>query len=109
MEIKHTSNPWQVNEGVDGAWFIWNQKGGIDTENLIMCCAGRVNSDHRDPLVAAADAAFIVRACNAHDDLVAKGKRLLNELTHINPPTNAILNAAYLEFEAALAKAEARQ
>lgn len=74
METKHTPTPWQTNEGGDGGWFIWNSNGGISTKDLVATCVGRVNPDHRDPKVAAADAAFIVRACNAHDDLLTNLK-----------------------------------
>lgn len=54
-----TPGPWSANEGQNGCWFIWDAKGGIQTENLIATFNGRVNADYRDPVRAKADALLV--------------------------------------------------
>lgn len=72
METKHTSTPWNVRYG-----------GGQDDDGF--CIASRITNkvvceywppsrqDYRQ-----ADAAFIVRACNSHADLVAALEEIID-------------------------------
>ena len=66
---EHTATPWMVDPG-DGCDLI------IDAESEPICRPGEAN------------AAFIVRACNAHDELVEAAAAML-ENSRANVPTNA--------------------
>lgn len=74
---RHTPGPWKVaNNGISGkktaTFRIWrNDPLQADGENKgYACIAPHVHGE--------ANAAFIVRACNAHDDLLAALERIAN-------------------------------
>jgi hypothetical protein len=108
METKHTPTPWKVNDCRDSGWmdnaiYIAKDSG----ENL-----ARVYKDYGN---VEANAAFIVRAVNAHDELVAKlsaVQSILNSLTIGTQTTafgrdrsNALRDEANRIINSALAKA----
>ncbi len=65
MEAKHTPGAWRVNEDkMDGMLFI-ESPGQKDIARII-----QYNSRGAKPQ-ARRDAAFIVRACNVHEELLA--------------------------------------
>ena len=64
MDTKHTPTPWRRVENI-----VCGPSDGY-TDN-IAACAHRIDADQ------ITNAAFIARACNAHDDLVAALVRLL--------------------------------
>lgn len=68
----------------------------IDSNNLVVCN----NKNYYPQAVLMQDMQFIVRACNAHDDLVAA----LNDLVStFNPDEQALYNFARPKIEAARA------
>lgn len=108
--MKHAPTPWVAQEGTDGAWFIWNQNGGISTKDLITSCVGRVNPGYRDAGQAKADAEFIVRACNAHDAMLQASKKVVEILRdHAEFSDNANEASAIDEMDRAIALAEVGQ
>lgn len=66
MTTKHTPTPWRTNS--KNARRIFERKGLI-VANCVLPDFG--NASGKTSETAAANAAFIVRACNAHSDLVA--------------------------------------
>jgi len=90
VNSKHTPTPWHVVDKPDSDWL------DVESEHMGVC---RLPRDR----FASGDAAMIVRAVNAHDDLVAALRNLLHEARHFgNPEMDVAKDAA----EAALAKAE---
>lgn len=76
MEAKHTALPWHCKKlvgVVDRGFALFNTKNsGVTTH--------RIDSDGE---FSKEDALFIIRACNAHDDLVAsleEAKKIIVEL-----------------------------
>ena len=55
----HTPTPWKVREQTNG-WMdiVWDRKDGLITESTIVRLSNKAN------------AAFIVRAVNAHEEMV---------------------------------------
>lgn len=76
MEIKHAQTPWYTAEGVTGCWFIRSESRN-ELKDPIAVCGGRSVGNERDHASAGADAAFIVRACNAHDLLMAVAREVI--------------------------------
>lgn len=70
---QHTPTPWRA--GINGALIM------ARTNTIQVGCTGSLNPNFRakDPN---ADAAFIVRACNAHDALVAALEYALQIIEH---------------------------
>lgn len=85
---QHTPTPWAATyrKQVDEWWI-----GAKNADPLLkipisqMTCAIKSMSGN-SPQEAAANAAFIVRACNAHDELVGALEGLLDQLTAIGIP-----------------------
>ena len=100
MNTQHTPTPW-IDEtasnplsSTDGRHYIWSD---MDNENDK--CVAIVPDE--------ANAAFIVRACNAHDELVATMRQIVIEATE-SPNCDAVRVALILQqARAALAKAGA--
>jgi hypothetical protein len=94
---KHTPTPWRQQGEPNGHRI--NGEGGP------VAVASPRFMDRTERL---ANAAFIVRACNAHEDLLAACKKLLG-LVRERPENLASYGAHYTvqDAEAAIAKAEA--
>lgn len=69
MTTQHTKTPWQVH---DGFW--------IETEGYALQTKSIAKTEGTDSSVRQANAAFIVKACNAHDALVSA----LEKISSIN-------------------------
>lgn len=69
MNAQHTPTPWTADDGA--VWY-----GDRPIRVLIADCSPAGGNDH-----AIGDATFIVRACNAHDELVAA----LREIAQMQP------------------------
>jgi hypothetical protein len=100
MEAAHTATPWNLRK--DGQSY-----NGQSIEAACMgngYYAGIAHTTQRDPhptlgggidqVTAEANAAFIVRACNAHDDLVNALKGLIRA-GHALAPSSHEWNAAH--------------
>ena len=90
--MKHTPTPWELHQGED---YIVILRGDETTDQGIMV----------DNLV---DAAFIVQACNSHDDLLAAAELLLQQYDSSGDFTMGgnLTNEPFLMFRAALARAK---
>lgn len=92
-ETKHTPTPWAVEELLGDIWIICP----TDRGPMPILTLGKASP------VGLANAAFIVRACNAHDEMVAA---LEKSLTYVqSDPAVYFLTE---QIRAALAKAEAK-
>lgn len=98
---EHTPTPWDA----DGVYVMYH-----DAE-LSITVAGCAISPRMDSSKAKANAAFIVRAVNAHDDLVAALKVAQSHLRTLRgdrrnePNSDQIDRAVFDAIDAALAKA----
>lgn len=78
-EMKHTPEPWSVDKRpVDkrNKWWIRGPKTKAGFEPAVASIPNLGGYDER-----AANAEFIVRACNAHDDLLAAMQEAIDLLT----------------------------
>ena len=93
----HTPTPWAV-EG----WLIVKDKGVRYSIADVMTTANLNDSEKE------ANAAFIVRACNSHDDLVAAAELLLQQYDSSGDFTMGgnLTNEPFLLFRAALKRAK---
>jgi len=68
MTTQHTPTPWKVLQAGDpsGVPRVTSDKGGV-----AVICVNRYMGEKGPSAEESANAAFIVRACNAHDELVA--------------------------------------
>jgi len=72
---KHTPGPWRTSESPHRReWAHWLMAG--DATIGAICELGNI---HPAPGIADANAEYIVRACNNHDDLLVELKTLLSE------------------------------
>lgn len=94
MEAKHTATPWKI-AGASGT-AVYGATG-----NMVAAIYGDDPQCRADERMIA-NAAFIVRACNAHDDLVKALQGLIRAGHSLNASSHE-WNAAH----AALAKAGA--
>lgn len=100
MTQKHTPTPWKTDGNE-----IWQEKPIIENKHFHICkvhgvCQTQVNK---------ANASFIVRACNSHDELVEALKRTHKALIHHIQPMNRNEDyLASLQAEKAIAKAKAK-
>ena len=101
----HTPLPWVYDETCHAIWS--DEKGVFDSLDelhgdveLVMVCEGLKNPN---------DAAFIVRACNAHDELVAALENLREDFRMLQSgewkPNEDSVQASLDIANAALAKA----
>ena len=98
---KHTPLPWKANQC---AVYGHGTPTGRET---IIAVASRVQGV--DPEVAVANAAFIVRACNSHDELMRTAIYALTTFRDMSQPDlTECEKQAIKHLEAALAKAEAQ-
>jgi len=94
METKHTPTPWKSN-----SMEIFTDAG--KSSKRIAFATGKAQGDDNELAELKATAAFIVRACNAHDELVAALERLLGRPC----PAGWMGKAAMREADAAEAQA----
>jgi hypothetical protein len=98
MTVAHTQTPWQVyNEhgpmfeqlctviaNLDGEY----HDGGVQHTYDFVCTTLNENQDNPERC-AVANANFIVRACNTHDDLVAALHQYRSDMLHQPSPDSA--------------------
>lgn len=96
MTTNHTPTPWEIREhnygnvrGAHGLFMVGNNAPIADG------IYGRNISE------ADANADFIVKACNAHDDLVAVLEKITDEMTRLN----TVMKETWEEAQSLLAKA----
>lgn len=76
MKNSHTPTPWSAYQSDSGSWVIENEK---DRKNRAVCETINVGVFRRPPYVQKADAAHIVKCVNAHEELLAACKALLQD------------------------------
>ena len=105
METKHTPTPYIAGKpsSIVG-WPIVAQSGRLICD-MPMLPNGFPNKEAIDAETAAT-AAFIVRACNAHDELVKALNTALRFVEHYAPVMNGPINVFLTQSEALLAKAK---
>lgn len=107
MNAMHTPTPWETVELNPESWHIW-PNNGKDTFRIATCYCHQLGGED-----AKANAAFIVRAVNAHDDLVAALRKLIGDFEseiHNEYDGTSMLEDRLAEIDyarAALAKAGA--
>lgn len=110
-ETKHTPGPWQARCNVDGApphvVVVYKDDQGRRVTAFVATCSSMT-------LDNAANAEFIVRACNSHDDLLDVAKRKLADCRDsLGCASGELMPGEYCSDEcaalaAAIAKAEGR-
>lgn len=101
METKHTPTPW-ITDGVA----IWNEIGNVVAAS-VSTADTRLYHTKTDYKQASVNAAFIIRAVNAHEELVSLLYRALAEIKEFHeessdePPCRV-----EKDLEQAIAKAE---
>jgi hypothetical protein len=105
---KHTPGPWRAfangGDDTDPRKLIICAKGGFDNDWHMIAQADYGFPNDGDP---EANAAFIVRACNAHDDMLAALKAFHAFATEA-PGLGLQWRSIVKKAEAAIAKAEAQ-
>jgi hypothetical protein len=99
-ETKHTPTPWRVSPTGMSVW-----SGDQDADSFTRICIrpeGKVSAKENEEWPA--NAAFIVRACNAHDDLVSALQKWAVFMHENYTPEELTW---FHETDAALAKAKA--
>lgn len=95
-QTAHTPTPWEACGNL-----VRTARTDVDPSGLLVCdCPANVGNRIED-------AAFIVRACNAHDDLVAALRKAEFTLQTLTSRTARERDACVVEIRAALAKAGA--
>lgn len=110
-ETKHTPTPWYKVQEFANRWAIEYRKDGFVPLSLakitITCCEVSGGKDEEN----SANAAFIVRACNSHDDLVAALEKCVEALKDASFKVTGDICPMFDEprkdAEAVLAKAKA--
>lgn len=98
-QVRRTPLPWK-RDGSD----IWHQGVSYtDSGDPHLFTGIEIHSKLRDSSTARANLDFIVRACNAHDDMLA----VLNRIAICHGIEDVIGSANFAEMRAAIAKAEA--
>ena len=110
MTTKHTPTPWEItNSGYDDN-LIYKIQIGTSARTI----AYAYSSDGDKQREQVANAAFIVHACNMHDELVAAlrvARTLLatygsGDTVHVCPHTGELLTPAIRQINAVLNNAE---
>lgn len=95
--VGHTPTPWHAEQFGGSQWAV---RHGADRHFRFVCLTSQGNDQ--------ANAKFIVKACNAHDDLVAAVKRLLAEDCDVDTcPHDDPATCPYANARAVLKKVEA--
>lgn len=122
MTTKHTPTPWssdgrshrKSNFGTNFARVEAWEIDPVRAEKMVsVTVADCLGSYKDDPVIAKANAAFIVRACNAHDELV-KTVNLFQQFFDKTPKGQfgrivcdiGLMNDAFISAQKALAKAK---
>ena len=100
-KMKHTPVPWKVDEQYKADVQTADGKLEICTTSKSVLLEG--NTPSRAETLA--NAAFIVRACNCHDELLAAFKKIKKQLTQSNDRFQMIAEIEKIT-NAAIAKAE---
>lgn len=106
---KHTPTPWRASHGTGPTMQGYSQSScvagtGVRGLQIIAGCFNDIGGDE----VAAANAAFIIRACNSHDRLVAALCEAIEIIQAIDQTDNTCdARVDVSEFLDALAAAEA--
>src|SRR5271157_3455432 len=98
-EVQHTPTPWKVSVHVDGCNFTSYMINEVEL-------AGAESDEE-----AEANAAFIVRAVNAHEELLRVAKFLItldDDCGREHRRINGLLSDARLMVEQAIARAEGK-
>lgn len=98
MNAKHTPTPWTLSD--KRPCEIYGHEDG-DRVMLVEAFSGSI-----DPKEAKANVAFIVRAVNAHDELLATLEAYTNSEYAKSRLDGTLLSANYAQAMTALAKAE---
>ena len=109
METKHTPLPWCYGAALNYHGFYIAPNGTLPTLASVERCGAQVNVlVHNFPGETEANAAFIVRACNSHYDLVAALESLLHHIDSINPPSKIFWSGSVEQEEARIILAKAK-
>jgi hypothetical protein len=104
---KHTPIPWAIKAAVNGI----DHDFGIFREGhagvLAECFEEFEARGLRQPEIALANAEFIVRACNSHEDLLKAAKGAIQVLEEVGEDYYRV-NSDIDALEAAIKKAEGR-
>ena len=106
-EQTHTPTPWVIRTfpyGKGGSWVMSNTPDGPTGQVFADLIASPTTSKNSD-----ANMAFIVRACNAHEDLLAACKTFAERLDYLQELWGAegFTTASVQKLREAIAKAEA--
>ena len=101
----HTKTPWRIVSRTDGADIVTGDYPGGRARLIASCWSG--GSDDADD-AARANAEFILRAVNAHDDLLAALRGMVEMFEHriYNRPGPIDAAQRWDAARAAIAKAE---
>lgn len=106
----HTPTPWLVSDFDYTTVYAEIEDGDFHQEPGICSCDGEAIAKIEDRDVRRANAAFIVRACNAYDELVAALREYDDAFTEANFSVQSDrmrMRKAIIQARAALAKAGA--
>ena len=102
--MNHTKGPWEVahyEDGIlEGVNFI---RSTVNNYSVCILINGGTSPEETE-----ANAAFIVRACNSHDELIEVLKDAILEIEYLHDKfkTTGSGNATLAKIDAAIAKAE---
>lgn len=102
MPANHTPGPWHVQP--------IGRQGYIEADGPKFICdmQADVCSAPADVAEMEANAAFIVKACNCHEELVGAAEDALQSLKRLPDRAGAWRVTCIMQLEAALAKAKAK-
>ena len=75
--MEHTKTPW-------GYWPECCREGGMITSNEYGCHVAAPTLYENHPALTKANAAFIVKACNCHDELLEACKNAQNQIIYLH-------------------------
>lgn len=77
--MTHTPTPWHYDR-TTLSWYVWPEKGPWVCNGVMPADTWHMSKEEKDATEHMANAAFIVKACNSHDELVAALKNSLDWL-----------------------------
>lgn len=103
-EVRHTPGPWFYADEAVRSHVLDNSDDGNEVARTHLDYYGdKVTGEMK------ANAEFIVRACNAHDDLTSAARFAVNDAQYYRLDENgfySISEAAYKKLQAAILKAD---